>query len=721
MSALDKNKIFFGMVKYILSEQNNVDWVFKTSLVSYNGAKQSLTDTSSNEVMNNLIDFIYEMKPYHVQFSEFQSAYEPEMEHCNVLCDEKTNSYDYIRFDNVDSIPSKDFKFAYQKYIENPTMYPLSSDWLKTSMANRVGYIKAKYHQDMPTDEEFRDITRSDFKGTVLKGGEFQSDIFGYDILDYDTDQYDSPTVIYDYCVRDMTEPEDKRLAKFVYDEIEKKWKRSPENYQTTDNYSYEKEIISVNETNFSFTYDEEITKNDIQLLLYKNNTSSFMVVTEYTLSHVGVYQLEVFTDILDGDTLYIQIPKEGKLDKEYVYNAMAFEEQDSNNIKRVIIPLSNEIVVDEPEPNIVSKRLLVIKQLVNGSRIPFENYTKYKGKIYAYGLVDKEHLILSAYDYKYLYDVIVKSSDVLGRSNNTIVYSGAGLLRPHFEADRPSELCVSHGIDTLIVSDGKRLSFVDFNGDSYYTSTAFSSNLLVSDVKKNQYGVVYAFSIDNMKNTPKTLPIDFIIKGEIITATKMEDGYYTGLMRAKMGSHLNADTETNTDFDIGEKVGIIRKLNKYEKQNMTVLYQVEYENVQSYYAPLGSKISDEYEIMCLRDGEGVPSEVSEDEYELEIDTLNVIGDVIEEDNELHIYSNDELKYVIRGNQAGTKGTNVYEYERGSNLKLIGVRHGDYIQNLYGETIATLKDMQMVGELVKVKFLNELNVRDVVNISVIRK
>ena len=124
---------------------------------------------------------------------------------------------------------------------------------------------------------------------------------------------------------------------------------------------------------------------------------------------------------------------------------------------------------------------------------------------------------------------------------------------------------------------------------------------------------------------------------------------------------------------------------------------------------------------MCLRDGEGVPSEVSEDEYELEIDTLNVIGDVIEEDNELHIYSNDELKYVIRGKQAGTKGTNVYEYERGSNLKLIGVRHGDYIQNLYGETIATLKDMQMVGELVKVKFLNELNVRDVVNISVVRK
>lgn len=89
MSALDKNKIFFGMVKYILSEQKNVDWVFKTSIMSYNGAKQTLSDTSSNEVMNNLIDFIYEMKPYHVQFSEFQSGYEPDMELCNVSCVEK--------------------------------------------------------------------------------------------------------------------------------------------------------------------------------------------------------------------------------------------------------------------------------------------------------------------------------------------------------------------------------------------------------------------------------------------------------------------------------------------------------------------------------------------------------------------------------------------------------------------------------------------------------
>lgn len=220
------------------------------------------------------------------------------------------------------------------------------------------------------------------------------------------------------------------------------------------------------------------------------------MVITDYTMVHSGVYQFEVYTDILDGDTLYIQILKEGKLDKEYVYNAMAFEEQDSSNIKRKIIPLTEQVVVDEPEPNIVSKRLLIIKQLANGSRIPYENYTKFQGKVYAYGFKDKEHIILSAYDYKYLYDVIIKSSDVFGRSNNTIIYSGAGLLRPHYEADRPSELVVSHGIDTLIADDGKKVTFVDFNGDTFYANNVYMYDINVTNVKKNSEGVVYAFPL---------------------------------------------------------------------------------------------------------------------------------------------------------------------------------------------------------------------------------
>ena len=42
MPAQDKNRIFFGLVHYILSEQSNVDWIFKTSVINYTGAKQTV-------------------------------------------------------------------------------------------------------------------------------------------------------------------------------------------------------------------------------------------------------------------------------------------------------------------------------------------------------------------------------------------------------------------------------------------------------------------------------------------------------------------------------------------------------------------------------------------------------------------------------------------------------------------------------------------------------
>ena len=44
MSALDRNKIFFGLVHYILSEQKNVDWILKTSLVNFTGINSTVTE-----------------------------------------------------------------------------------------------------------------------------------------------------------------------------------------------------------------------------------------------------------------------------------------------------------------------------------------------------------------------------------------------------------------------------------------------------------------------------------------------------------------------------------------------------------------------------------------------------------------------------------------------------------------------------------------------------
>ena len=185
MSDLDKNKIFFGMVKYILSEQNNVDWVFKTSVMSYNGAKQSLNDTSSSEVMNNMIQFIYEMKPYHVQMSDFQAGYEPPTENITVTFEENEKFNTQIKFDNIINYPSDEFMEEYN--VSMSSGKPMSDKWLNSSFLERYCYLLSLNDVDLspedrkglPSKEEMKNITRSDFKGVKLKGGDFLSDIFG--------------------------------------------------------------------------------------------------------------------------------------------------------------------------------------------------------------------------------------------------------------------------------------------------------------------------------------------------------------------------------------------------------------------------------------------------------------------------------------------------------------------------------------------------------------
>ena len=77
MSALDRNKIFFGLVHYILSEQKNVDWILKTSLVNFTGINSTVTDQKyeKKSLSHDIIDYIHQVKPYHVQFEQFIEKY----------------------------------------------------------------------------------------------------------------------------------------------------------------------------------------------------------------------------------------------------------------------------------------------------------------------------------------------------------------------------------------------------------------------------------------------------------------------------------------------------------------------------------------------------------------------------------------------------------------------------------------------------------------------
>jgi hypothetical protein len=75
--AKDYNDIFFIMIKYILSEQRNIDWAFKTSFISATQSIRKLQEFPSyiSDNQNFYLDYIEEVKPYRTVVREFVVDY----------------------------------------------------------------------------------------------------------------------------------------------------------------------------------------------------------------------------------------------------------------------------------------------------------------------------------------------------------------------------------------------------------------------------------------------------------------------------------------------------------------------------------------------------------------------------------------------------------------------------------------------------------------------
>lgn len=71
--AVDYNKIFFTVIKYILTEQKNIDWVFKTSFISATQQIRKLKEFPAYIPDNQsfYLDYINEVKPYRTVIREF--------------------------------------------------------------------------------------------------------------------------------------------------------------------------------------------------------------------------------------------------------------------------------------------------------------------------------------------------------------------------------------------------------------------------------------------------------------------------------------------------------------------------------------------------------------------------------------------------------------------------------------------------------------------------
>ena len=72
------NKLFFSSIRYAISEQVDVDWIFKSSFVTakHNVGELQQKITYQNDNLPNYQDYINEVKPFSTKIREYVSAYE---------------------------------------------------------------------------------------------------------------------------------------------------------------------------------------------------------------------------------------------------------------------------------------------------------------------------------------------------------------------------------------------------------------------------------------------------------------------------------------------------------------------------------------------------------------------------------------------------------------------------------------------------------------------
>lgn len=177
MSYSDKNKIFFGLLHYILSEQSNVNWALKTSLVNFTGINGTLNQRryKNDSISSNILKYIKDVKPYHVQFDNYIEKYSTKEDICNIKPNDSLYPTIKVRFDAVSVKPDiKDIIYTYTdsgepkhiKSSENETKYLDIS--LKTIFILKYDRHNKPYWEFFSNVEE-GDLLYVEEEGTIKK------------------------------------------------------------------------------------------------------------------------------------------------------------------------------------------------------------------------------------------------------------------------------------------------------------------------------------------------------------------------------------------------------------------------------------------------------------------------------------------------------------------------------------------------------------------------
>lgn len=536
MSALDKNKIFFGLIHYILSEQKNVNWILKTSLINFTGINSTVSDKKyeKKSLSDDIIDYIYQVKPYHVQFEQFIEKYSNKQDTCNILPQDANNIELNVRFDSVTS------QFDEYKDDDNDI------DFMDTHAANRLWVIKHKNFSEEEIKDYINDVLNCHFKGITVDGSNFDIDKYGYDTFLYDEKLYDAPTISEDYYIID--------------------------NFENIV-YPYTKEYVNVGISTLKLNSEKDIS----QLKVYRNG------IEEQFSYNTDTKVLTLKKSINLRDKILVENSNDG-IRNGMVFVGISFiESEDGTNIRKFKDINDNKFYI--PNNQFDVKKIIVHIQYPNGTRIPTYNYEKVDNYIVIKDeLKEHYHVIITVIDYAEIYDKIYNYEDCYGQSNNLISLDGNEFLRPYYEKERPSELLVSYPISNLKIytylnDKIKSMNEINHKHDDKKVSISKS---MITTLKQDLNVGDKIIMVDNIKKLrlPYTNDSNILIPGKILINSEMIEFY-------------DYDEKENVLKSIRRGVDGSFIAEKHEKNSDVINYNENTEQVYDYYVPYISQIYD--------------------------------------------------------------------------------------------------------------------------------
>ena len=178
------NEVFFSLLHFAHSRQDQVDWAFKTSFLTVVGFNERLEQTpiATYDTTENLLDYINEVKPFRVKTREFTRALTPPTDTATVRAtdfdkpvfyDERIGAYRRLDPANPDDMAYMAGHAPWEDWYENflnQSLDPASKDY------NPVRRIRTRLRFD-----------RTDFDAPYGSGSGW--DLVPFDILAWDGDE----------------------------------------------------------------------------------------------------------------------------------------------------------------------------------------------------------------------------------------------------------------------------------------------------------------------------------------------------------------------------------------------------------------------------------------------------------------------------------------------------------------------------------------------------